>query len=106
MGHVHSARMPKTKRWGLRVASETDQVVRHAATTANATLTDFVVDAAVTEAERVLPGRTQFALDPVEWARFADSLDRPHTTSRRSRGSSPSRASSASSSAWSTERHG
>lgn len=69
--------MPKTKRWGFRVASETDHIVRQAASTANTTLTDFVVDAAVTEAERVLADRTQFALDPVEWARFVELLDRP-----------------------------
>jgi uncharacterized protein (DUF1778 family) len=74
---VHSERMPKTKRRGFRVASETDHIVRHAASTANTTLTDFVVDAAVTKAERVLADRTQFALDPVEWARFVELLDRP-----------------------------
>ena len=31
-----------------------------------------MVDAAVTEAERVPVDRTQFALDPVEWARFVE----------------------------------
>lgn len=74
---MQSQRMPKTKRWAFRVASETDHIVQHAASTANTTLTDFVVDAAVTEAERVLSGRTQFALDPVEWGRFVVLLDRP-----------------------------
>ena len=73
---MHSERMPKTKRWGFRVPSETDHIVRQVASTANTTLTDFVVDAAVTEAERVLADRTQFALDPVEWARFVELLDR------------------------------
>lgn len=68
--------MPKTKRWDLRVASGTDQIVRHAAATANARLTDFVVAAAVAEAERVLADRTQFALDPGQWTRFAELLDR------------------------------
>lgn len=71
--------MPKTKRWDLRVACETDQFVPHAAATANTTLTGFVVDAAVAEAERVLADRTRFALDPVHWARFADLRNRlPH----------------------------
>lgn len=56
-------------------ASGPDQIVRRAAATANATLTDFVVAAAVAEA--VLADRTQFALDPGQWARFADLLDRP-----------------------------
>lgn len=74
---MHSERMRKTKRWDLRVACETDQFVRHAAATANTTLTDFVVDAAMTEAERVLADRTRFAFDPVEWARFVELLDPP-----------------------------
>lgn len=53
---MQSERMPKTKRWAFRVASEPDHIVRHAASTANTTRTDFVVDAAVTEASQV-PGR-------------------------------------------------
>jgi uncharacterized protein (DUF1778 family) len=69
--------MPKTKRWGFRIASETDHIVRHAASTANTTLPEFVVDAAVTKAERVLADRNRFGMDPVQWALFADSLDRP-----------------------------
>jgi uncharacterized protein (DUF1778 family) len=67
------------KRWDFRVAPETDLLVRHAAETADRTLTDFVVDAAVVEAERVLADRTQFVLDSEQWARFVELLDRsPH----------------------------
>jgi uncharacterized protein (DUF1778 family) len=72
--------MPKVKeRWDFRVAAETDQLVRQAAETAERTLTDFVVDAAVVEAERVLADRTQFVLDADHWNRFVELLDRsPH----------------------------
>ena len=56
--------MPKIKeRWDFRVAPETDQLVRQAAATADRTLTDFVVDAAVIEAERLLADRTRFVLE-------------------------------------------
>jgi uncharacterized protein (DUF1778 family) len=69
--------MAKVKeRWDFRVASETDQLVRQAAETADQTLTDFVVDAAVVEAERVLADRTQFVLDAERWDRFVELLDR------------------------------
>ena len=75
---VYTARMAKVKeRWDFRVASETDQLVRQAAETADRTLTDFVVDAAVVEAERVLADRTQFVLDAERWDRFVELLDRP-----------------------------
>jgi uncharacterized protein (DUF1778 family) len=70
--------MAKIKeRWDFRVASETDQVVRQAAETAERTLTDFVVDAAVVEAERVLADRTEFVLAADQWERFVELLDRP-----------------------------
>jgi uncharacterized protein (DUF1778 family) len=74
---VYSKPMAKVKeRWDFRVASETDQVVRQAAETAERTLTDFVVDAAVVEAERVLADRTQFVLAADQWERFVKLLDR------------------------------
>lgn len=69
--------MAKTKeRWDFRVASETDQLVRQAAETADRTLTDFVIDAAVVEAGRVLADRKQFVLDTAQWNRFVELLDR------------------------------
>ena len=69
--------MAKVKeRWDFRVASDTDRLVRQAAETADQTLTDFVVDAAVVEAERVLADRTQFVLDAERWDRFVELLDR------------------------------
>ena len=75
---MYNRGMAKVKeRWDFRVASETDQLVRQAAETADQTLTDFVVDAAVVEAERVLADRTQFVLDAERWGRFVELLDRP-----------------------------
>lgn len=69
--------MPETKeRWDFRVAPETDRLVRQAAATAERTLTDFVVDAAVIEAERLLADRTNFVLDAEQWNRFVELLDR------------------------------
>ncbi len=64
-------------RWDFRVAASTDSLVRRAAETAERTLTEFVVDAAILEAQRVLADRTHFELDPVQWARFVEILDRP-----------------------------
>lgn len=66
-----------TQRWDFRVEPDTDRLVRHAAETADRTLTDFVVDAAVLEAERLLADRTHFALGPEAWERFHALLDRP-----------------------------
>jgi uncharacterized protein (DUF1778 family) len=68
---------PLRERWDFRVASETDRLVRQAAESADTTLTDFVVDAALIEAERVLADRTRFVLEPEQWERFVEILDRP-----------------------------
>jgi uncharacterized protein (DUF1778 family) len=64
------------ERWDFRVESETDRLVRQAAATSQRTLTDFVVDAAVLEAERLLADRTEFALERKQWERFVELLDR------------------------------
>lgn len=63
-------------RWDFRVDPRADETVRQAAETSNRSLTDFVVSAAVLEAERVLADRTQFALAPQQWAKFQTLLDR------------------------------
>jgi uncharacterized protein (DUF1778 family) len=64
------------ERWDFRVAPETDRLVRQAAEAAERTLTDFVVDAAVLEAERLLADRTSFVLQAEQWERFVELLDR------------------------------
>jgi len=75
---VYDAPMPKVKeRWDFRVEPTTDEFVRSAALTAERTLTDFVVHAAVVEAEHVMADRTRFTLPAEQWARFVEILDRP-----------------------------
>jgi uncharacterized protein (DUF1778 family) len=64
-------------RWDFRVAEATDRLVRRAAQTADRSLTEFVIDAAVVEAEHVLADRTRFELNPRQWERFVEILDRP-----------------------------
>jgi uncharacterized protein (DUF1778 family) len=64
------------KHWNFRVDSETDRLVRQAAQSAERTLTDFVVDAAVAEAERLLADRRDFVLEAERWEEFVTLLDR------------------------------
>lgn len=74
---VYTQPMANTKqRWDFRVEPDTDRLVREAAEAAQRTLTDFVVDAAVVEAERLLADRTSFTLDAEQWERFVTILDR------------------------------
>ena len=65
-----------TDRWEFRVEAQADEFVRRAADVSHRTLTDFVVEAAVVEADRVLGDRTRFALEDKQWTRFVELLDR------------------------------
>lgn len=66
-----------TDRWAFRVEAQADEFVRRAADVSHRTLTDFVVEAAVVEADRVLGDRTRFVLEDERWMRFVALLDRP-----------------------------
>jgi len=67
----------KDTRWTLRVTEPADRVVRAAALASHRNLTDFVIGAAVDEAERVLADRRRFVLDEPAWSQFMQLLDRP-----------------------------
>jgi uncharacterized protein (DUF1778 family) len=69
--------MVSSDRWAFRVAPEADRLVREAAQATQRTLTDFVVEAATVEAERVLGDRTRFVLDAESWRRFSELLEQP-----------------------------
>jgi uncharacterized protein (DUF1778 family) len=73
----------KDTRWTLRVAEPADRVVRAAASASHRNLTDFVVGAAIGEAERVLGDRTRFTLDESRWSEFVALLDRPTRSPER-----------------------
>ena len=64
-------------RWNFRVAPDADETVRRAAAISNRSLSDFVMQAAVAEAEQILAGRPRFALDAEAWNRLTALLDRP-----------------------------
>lgn len=64
------------ERWNFLVEAETDRLVRQAAASSQRTLADFVIDAAVVEAQRLLADRTVFALERPQWERFVELLDR------------------------------
>ena len=67
----------KDVRWNVRVASDDDDLVRQAASVSDRNLSDFILQAAIVEAERVLADRTRFVLDEERWAEFVNLLDRP-----------------------------
>jgi uncharacterized protein (DUF1778 family) len=67
----------ESPRWSFRVAADANSIVRRAATVCHRNLTQFVTDAAVLEAERVLADRREFALPRAKWDAFMRELERP-----------------------------
>ncbi|MDX3658462.1 DUF1778 domain-containing protein [Streptomyces sp. ID05-26A] len=70
-------RQPKGERINLRASSLQEQVLRQAAAVTHKTMTDFILESAVTQAERVLADRRWFMLDERQWEEFERLLDLP-----------------------------
>jgi uncharacterized protein (DUF1778 family) len=64
-------------RINLRASARQEQLLKQAAAATDRTMTDFVLEAAVVEAERVLADRRWFLIDNQQWAQFKQLLDQP-----------------------------
>jgi uncharacterized protein (DUF1778 family) len=71
------AKPTRERRWNLRVERDEDEIVRAASEVSGTSYSNFVREAAVTEAERVLADRTHFVLDADQWRQLNEMLDRP-----------------------------
>lgn len=67
----------KDSRIAVRLSSEQDALIRHAAEVAGTSITEFTVAATMTHALDVLADRRMFAIDDAAWSEFLAVLDRP-----------------------------
>lgn len=67
----------KDSRLAVRLSSDQDALIRHAAAVEGTSITDFTVAAAVEHARDVLADRRVFAVDDAAWSEFLAILDRP-----------------------------
>lgn len=67
----------KSARMNLRVAERDNELFREAASVAEETVSEFLVESGRERAQRLLADRTEFVLDPGSWEAFAAALDRP-----------------------------
>ena len=70
-------RAARESRINLRASARQEQLLKHAAAATDRTMTDFVLESAVTEAERVLADRRWFLIDDERWEEFQRLLDQP-----------------------------
>ncbi|MGH3764678.1 MAG: DUF1778 domain-containing protein [Pseudonocardiaceae bacterium] len=64
-------------RINLRASARQEQLLKQAAAATDRTMTDFVLETAVVEAERVLADRRWFLIDDQRWGQFQQLLDQP-----------------------------
>lgn len=70
-------RSQRDARLNLRTSSQQQQLIRSAAAAVDKSVTDFVLESATTNAERVLADRRWFLLSDEAWEDFQELLDAP-----------------------------
>ena len=70
-------RSQRDARLNLRTTSQQQQLIRSAAAAVDKSVTDFVLQSATTNAERVLADRRWFLLSDEAWDDFQELLDAP-----------------------------
>ncbi len=64
-------------RLSLRASAQQQQLIRNAAAALDKSVTEFVLDSATANAEKVLADRRWFSLDEEAWTEFQALLDAP-----------------------------
>ena len=67
----------RSERLAIRVSPQVKERLLIAAETRHKSLSEFILDTALTEAENVLAERRQFSLSPEAWDKFQAALDAP-----------------------------
>jgi uncharacterized protein (DUF1778 family) len=72
-----TARVNRTEKLDLRLTAAAKRAIQSAADASHKTLSDFVLESALTRADEVLAERQVFRLDADRWAAFIAALDAP-----------------------------
>ena len=67
----------RTAKLDLRLTTEAKQKLQAAASAAERSVSEFVLEAALVRAEETLADRTRFGLDADRWRAFLQALDAP-----------------------------
>lgn len=67
----------RTAKLDLRLSVEAKRMIEAAATAERRSVSDFVLDSALTRAEETLADRRRFGLDAEQWTAFLEALDAP-----------------------------
>jgi uncharacterized protein (DUF1778 family) len=65
----------RTEKLDLRLSRQAKQVLRSAAIAAHRSVSEFVLESALSRAEETLADRRSFSLDDKQWTVFMEALD-------------------------------
>lgn len=71
------SRTTRDQRINLRTTARQEAIIRRAAAASDRTMTDFILESAVEQAERVLADRRWFFATAEQWAEFQRPVDEP-----------------------------
>jgi uncharacterized protein (DUF1778 family) len=72
-----ATRSARSLKIDIRVSPEAKEALSRAAALSRRSLSEFVLDSALTSAEETLANRTYFILDDEKWGSFIAALDAP-----------------------------
>lgn len=72
-----AANASRSEKLDLRLTPAAKRVLQMAATASRRSVSEFVLESALTRAEETLPDRRHFTLDAETWAEFLTALDAP-----------------------------
>ena len=75
----------RTTKLDLRLSPQAKQALTAAAQASNRSVSQFVLESALSRAEETLPDRRRFDLDAAQWEAFLVALDAPTNDSPRLR---------------------
>lgn len=73
----------KSERIDIRTTKNVKQTLQKAAAVTHKTVSEFLLDSALTQAAEVLSDRRQFILNDAQWEAFLTALDEPTTPTPR-----------------------
>lgn len=80
MNATTPSRASKSQRLNVRVTNRQEQLIRRAAEATDRSMTDFILESASIEAERVLADRRWFVATDTQWDEFTRLLESPLPT--------------------------
>ncbi|MDQ2763516.1 MAG: DUF1778 domain-containing protein [Pseudomonadota bacterium] len=73
----------RSQRINVRATPRQEQLLRRAAEATDRSMTDFILESASVEAERILANRLWFVADERQWAEFKRPLELPLTSTAK-----------------------